>query len=170
MTCDKSKRQLADYAVGVLRARPAEALERHLAGCDACRQELRALQAVETLLAGAPKFEPPVGLWRGIAGELTARRDPWWRGAWQTLTATPRRQFATVAVTAVVVLAVVLSAWLLPGRGPAGPYLVEQPEAEGEAYAAYYAATSWGGPLADEAALGFVLASLPIETEEDATP
>jgi anti-sigma-K factor RskA len=58
------------YALGALDAEERDEVEQHLAGCRACRAELRAYQRVTDLLSlAAPEAEPDAGL----RGELLAR-------------------------------------------------------------------------------------------------
>ena len=64
-------------------------LERHLAGCPACRQEYDACaRAVEEVLALAPKVEPPSGFDTKVLAAITPAR--------------PRRRARWLAVAAVV--------------------------------------------------------------------
>src|SRR5919108_1341266 len=54
---------LAGYVLGALNPEEAEAFERHLAGCDACRAEVEELRGLPGLLdQAAPPVEVPPGL------------------------------------------------------------------------------------------------------------
>ena len=55
--------ELAAHALGSLAAGEQEAVERHLAGCEGCRERLRWLQpAVDMLPATVPQEQPPPAL------------------------------------------------------------------------------------------------------------
>jgi predicted anti-sigma-YlaC factor YlaD len=66
---------LDDYLDGELGEAEFQEVELHLAGCEACRQEERAVRAVVALAAALPRTqEPPRDLWPGIADEIARRR------------------------------------------------------------------------------------------------
>jgi anti-sigma-K factor RskA len=63
----------AAYVLGALEAGEVEAFERHLAGCEICRQEAEALQGVvDVLPMAAPQHAPPPGLRRRVVRVLRA--------------------------------------------------------------------------------------------------
>jgi anti-sigma-K factor RskA len=65
---------LAAYLLGALNPREAADFERHLEGCDRCRQELRWLEpAVDTLPETVERTEPPPQLREALMAEV--RRD-----------------------------------------------------------------------------------------------
>lgn len=64
---------LAAYALGALDAREAAELERHLAGCERCREELRWLRpAVQALPETVARQEPPPRLRERLMAEVRA--------------------------------------------------------------------------------------------------
>lgn len=91
MTAHEWQEQAAPYALGVLSPEERRAFEAHLAGCDACRADVRAYTEVAAALAhAAPTAEPPGALRDRVltearrvrpigAGTRTARRAllPW---------------------------------------------------------------------------------------------
>ena len=95
MRCSSSRRFLSGYLDGELGPWRRRRLERHLAGCGACRAELEADRGVWSLLGAAESPAPP-----DIMAQLEARltRAP--------LAPTPRRWFVQVAfATALLVFA-----------------------------------------------------------------
>jgi anti-sigma-K factor RskA len=72
---------LAGYVLGALDPDEAEAFERHLAGCDACRAEVEELRGLPGLLdQAAPAVEVPPGLrertFAAVERAAAARRRP----------------------------------------------------------------------------------------------
>ena len=60
MTAHEWQEQAAPYALGILSPEERRAFEVHLAGCDACRADVRAYAEVAAALAhAAPAAEPP---------------------------------------------------------------------------------------------------------------
>ena len=73
MTSHEWQEQAAPYALGILTAEERSAFEAHLAGCDACRADVRAYTEVAAALAhAAPTAEPPRALRDRVLAE--ARR------------------------------------------------------------------------------------------------
>jgi len=111
--------RLVDYAGGTLPARHHRRLERHLAGCAACRAALAALRDVPAALHTDAVPDPGEAFWtaqraavrRALATLPEPQRQPWlalpWRPGWPA---------ALAAATAAVVLAV----WTLMPGGPVG--------------------------------------------------
>lgn len=65
---------------------------RHLAGCEACREQYRALQLVLNTVTATPVPERDAGyeeaVWKRVAPELGVRsKRRWWRFSWQRLAA-----------------------------------------------------------------------------------
>ena len=93
----------APYALGALAPEERVAFERHLAGCEVCRAEVRSFVEVAGLLAhGAPAAEPPRALRDRVMAAAKRRRS---YGVW-------------LAAAAALVLAVGASvyAWRLSAR------------------------------------------------------
>lgn len=62
---------LAAYLLGALEAEESAAMERHLEGCERCRDELRWLQpAVDLIGESVPQLEPPKGLRARLLAEV----------------------------------------------------------------------------------------------------
>lgn len=102
----------APYALGALAAEERSAFESHLAGCEACRAEVRSFVEVAGLLAyGAPAAEPPAGLRARVVAEARRVRPI----ASRHRTA---RGVAWLAAAAGVLLAIAAGAeaWRLAGR------------------------------------------------------
>jgi len=73
MTAHEWQEQAAPYALGILSSEERRAFEDHLAGCDACRADVRAYTEVAAALAhAAPTAEPPGALRDRVLAE--ARR------------------------------------------------------------------------------------------------
>jgi anti-sigma factor RsiW len=71
MTHPPRRDQLLDLALGLLEPGEVAALEAHVAGCEACRDELVALRRTRQLLASLEPIEAPA---RGAAQVLAAAR------------------------------------------------------------------------------------------------
>ena len=71
MTCEEVRGRLDEWVEGVLEEGDRQAVAAHLAGCDACRAEVRALEALRAAAAGLPReIRPPRNLWPGIDARL----------------------------------------------------------------------------------------------------
>ena len=71
MTCDEVRGRLDEWVEGSLDEREKEAIAAHLAGCEACRDEARALEALLAAAAELPReIRPPRDLWNGIDARL----------------------------------------------------------------------------------------------------
>jgi hypothetical protein len=112
MICTDARARLPGLLYGDLSADEAAAVQKHLAGCPACRQEQAALEGVRRLLDHAPP--PPavhVDLPRLYAAAAAHRRRAW---RW-------RRGLAVAGVAAAVLLALFLK---LEVRVDAGQLIV----------------------------------------------
>jgi anti-sigma-K factor RskA len=119
---DRFDEDLAAYALGALPPDDAAELERHLAGCEACRQQLRWLSpAVDVLPAAVAQRSPPERLRENLmevvrseaadAPRPARARQPWWR----SLGALAMRPAAGIAAV-ILVVAGIGAGYLL--RGP----------------------------------------------------
>jgi predicted anti-sigma-YlaC factor YlaD len=71
MTCEEVRERLDDWVEGKLGERESEAVAAHVAGCAACREEARSLEALLSAAAGLPRdIRPPRDLWDGIDARL----------------------------------------------------------------------------------------------------
>lgn len=101
--------ELIAYLIGDLTPAEREQVEKHLGGCEGCRRERDAFQAVlGDLRAEAPP--PPDLPWERWRSELRARlkgrarRRPWWR------------QPVPLALSTAAAAALVVTVWLGPWR------------------------------------------------------
>jgi anti-sigma-K factor RskA len=121
---------LAAYALGALEPDEAAEFERHIAGCESCRERIEWLRpAVDVLPASVEQRTPPETLRENLlatvraeaaAGEARAApaqaRAPWWQGL-RTVLSRP-----AVAMTALIVLTVgVAAGYLIRGSGEEMP-------------------------------------------------
>lgn len=112
MTSHEWQEQAAPYALGTLSGEERRAFEAHLAGCDACRADVRAFSEVTAVLAhAAPAAEPPRELRDRVLAEARRVRPIGTRPA-------RRATLAWLAAAAALVLAVagVVAAWRLSRR------------------------------------------------------
>ena len=131
MSVEHDQDVLSDLVDGRLDAPRQAEVERHLAGCEACRSladDLRRLRAEARRL---PVQQPPARVWAQIAAKLPARQ-PAWRRAVGRAFRTPRLRLAwggvALAAAATLVIALALPRWTqTPGSdatarvtGPAG--------------------------------------------------
>ncbi|MFQ6133813.1 MAG: anti-sigma factor family protein [Armatimonadota bacterium] len=160
MSCKQIKQILPDYEVGALRPDRRAAVEAHLAGCHACRAELRLLRETGALLARAPSHEPPADLWQRVQREIAAPQPLGWGQRLRHFLAPPVRRLALAAAVVTAAAAIGLVLWLAPLRAPEHAPMVTALDEEGIVYDGYQAAAAWRRPFADRAALGVVLASM----------
>jgi hypothetical protein len=78
---DRYEQDAAAYLLGALAPLEAEVFERHLMGCDACRDEIARLRpAAEALPRAVDSFEPPASLKASlmevVEAEARVRREP----------------------------------------------------------------------------------------------
>jgi anti-sigma-K factor RskA len=96
----------AAYAVDALDPEEADAFERHLAGCERCREELAALSATATALVyAAPAVEPPARLREAILDAARAERP-------NVVPLAPRRSRTAAVLGAVAAVAACLAVGL----------------------------------------------------------
>jgi len=71
MTCSELDHVLDAYLDGTLTPKRREIVERHLAGCPACRASVAALRGLLAEAQALPReIRPPRELWQGIAARL----------------------------------------------------------------------------------------------------
>lgn len=71
MTCEEVRERLDDWVARSLDERDGAAVAAHVAGCDACREEARALEGLLATAAELPReIRPPRDLWAGIDARL----------------------------------------------------------------------------------------------------
>ncbi len=131
MRCEEVRGRLDEWVEGALGEREKEAVAAHLAGCDDCRAEARALEALLAAAADLPReIRPPRELWAGIDARLSdepspmvvplaARRGPRRAGlpAWAMVAAALALVVVTAAVTSVLTRDHGGAVALNPGRG-----------------------------------------------------
>ncbi|MBN2287804.1 MAG: zf-HC2 domain-containing protein [Candidatus Glassbacteria bacterium] len=64
MTCDKFRLQIMEYLDGELGPEEHQEVERHLAGCSACRSELDSLQKLKEITSGMQFAQPEEEVWK----------------------------------------------------------------------------------------------------------
>jgi anti-sigma factor RsiW len=152
MDCRQLQPKIADYSVGVLRAREMEQVEQHMAACAGCALEWRQMEAVMGLVERLGAQEPPPHLWNGVYNHITqeeVRRAP---GVWEWLMRGPRR---LVAGTATGLAAAALVAALYFSQPPTSS-TTWAPGSEGGSTALavqQHAMLAVGEPFADEVGL-----------------
>ncbi len=157
MDCAEILKILPDYTVGALEEHIAAHVRAHLAECESCRRELRALENTGALLGPMPAVDAPRDLWAAIQAQLEprARRKPAWRVYWKPTVA--------VAAAAAILIAVLLAWPLMQAPVPLTPDLPVLATAEGTSYAEAQIAGAWDQPLADEASLALAMAVIEPE-------
>mgnify|MGYP000126744046 CR=1 FL=1 len=155
MTHDRIGRQLSAYLDRELTPEEARAVERHLDGCPACREELEALRQTRALLRALPERPLPEDFWPELRRTLQRQaaapraRGLTALGAW--VDALRRRPAPALAVLAIVVLVAVTLVRGQLDRLRAAEFGLELLVRE---HAITVAADD---PLADPAYLGFVV-------------
>jgi anti-sigma-K factor RskA len=119
MSHDEVADLLALDAVGVLDPSEREAMERHLATCDPCRQTAAQYVDVAAMLPTALELvPPPARLRRNLMAQVYAEASaspalPWYR---RLVAAIPAGRAFTLVGAAAVVAAIVLAIWGAAGR------------------------------------------------------
>ncbi len=83
MTCDEAREAFSDLYDGALSGAPLAALDRHLEGCPACREEWDLFLKTVVALDGLGGAEPSPGFAARVLERVQA--SPWWRRAAETL-------------------------------------------------------------------------------------
>jgi anti-sigma-K factor RskA len=137
MSHDEVADLLALDAVGVLEPSERDAMERHLATCEPCRQSASQYVDVAGLLPTALELvPPPARLRRNLMAQVYAEAStpagiPWWR---RLIDAIPANRAFTAVGAVAVVAAIVFGIWGATGRsGQKGPipYMVSGTTATG---------------------------------------
>jgi hypothetical protein len=135
MNCRKARRLIPLHAGGDP-VRGADALESHLAGCEACRRELDAFRASLQSLREAGRGPSPAsrpGFMAGVLRRSAASPAP---------SARPDRWLVPAAVAAAVAAAAVAALFAIDAREPAAPLAVPGRAASPEVSAAPVAPAS----------------------------
>ena len=72
MKCRSAQKRISEYVDRTLDARRTARLERHLAGCAACREVLRDFRGLAEAAARRPAAEPGEGVWTKIKARVSA--------------------------------------------------------------------------------------------------
>ncbi len=121
---ERLRDDLAAYAIGAIAGDEAAELERHLDGCESCRERLQWLRpAVDQLPAAVPQLSPPESLRESLMATVRAEAAPpataaapprrtrrWWQGLGATMLR-PATGFAAL----ILVVAGVAGGYLLRG-------------------------------------------------------
>jgi anti-sigma factor RsiW len=129
--CWLNRRRLGAYQDGELSSDARARVDRHVAGCAACRQELSSLGRLRTALAFEPA-DPPEAAWAAFWPQVrdrirTAppRPEPAWRRAWEAVTSRPRLALAPAAAAVALAVVAVMAPWQRAPQvlqpAPAGP-------------------------------------------------
>jgi anti-sigma factor RsiW len=113
MDCRQAQPKIADYSVGLLRAREQEQVANHLTACATCEREWRQFQAVIGLVERHGSREPPPHLWNGVYNRITADVAPASPGFWERLFGRPRGLIAGTA-TGIAAAALLVALMMVP--------------------------------------------------------
>ena len=116
MSRDDCVDDAAAYALGALGPADAEAYERHLTACAACRDEVAALRRVtDALPMAAPQCSVPAGLRRRVVRTIRAESRP----------ARVRPRLRPALAGALAIGLAVAAAGILPRGGAGGPRVID---------------------------------------------
>jgi anti-sigma factor RsiW len=152
--CARAREKLTEYQLGLLEEAEAGAVREHLDGCTDCRAELAALERLDELIEPAEQHEAPEQMWSGIHARMKPRQRPWWQ-LWRE---SPKPALALAAA----MLLAVGGIWLGLSGGPSEPQNYQTLASE---YQEQQIVAQWSQPLADDAALGLMYASLESDGE-----
>ena len=74
MRCDRVGTLLPEYLEDALTPRQSQKVETHLAGCEACREELRLLQRALLVLDAGARSHHGIDLWAGLQQKLAEQQ------------------------------------------------------------------------------------------------
>ncbi len=149
MRCAAVREKLTEYQLGLVDEAEADRVREHLSGCEQCREELAALERLDELVGPAEEHTAPDGMWHRVQAQMKPRRRRWWQAWWES----PKPALAMAAA----VLLAVGGIWLGLRGSPM------EPSSSGVLatdYQEQQIAAQWSQPLADDAALGAMYASL----------
>lgn len=178
MDCSRTRDLLPDYSVEILDVRTHREVDAHLQSCADCREELRVMDSVMSLVESHGALEPPVGLFNGVrnrieSGDFVRQRPAWWA----VFLTKPARVGAMGLAMGAVVLGLVMPTGPSPQVHvplPLNPDAGVSSVASGELGNSIrqHAMSASEGPLADRVAWEAMaqLASLKAAADEAAVP
>ena len=122
--CERHADALAALVDDALDPRGRRALDRHLAGCEGCRDLLADLREIRSLAATLEPTEPPARAWHDVRRRIAAAEPPprravgwprWWSLGGGALAG------AAAMAAAVIVIGPADLAWAPAARDPADP-------------------------------------------------
>lgn len=151
MNCDECRANLPEYGLDTLDEAQALAMREHLIACADCRAELAAFERLDELMAPVEHVSADRDLWAGVSARMKPRQTaaPRWFA--------PRWQLALAA--AAVILALAVGGVMMNGKTPA---LTPGSEMLAADYQEQQVIAEWSQPLADDASLGLMLASISV--------
>jgi len=133
MECKKVTQLILDYLDGTLKSSKCREIEEHLESCNLCRKEIAAYQKTIQLAGSLPVEYPSAEVWNNFIPELLSKIDKpserqgfinwqfWKRHTWQ---------FAGVAVSIVIIAAIVLNNFVSVTKPQIEPTTVREVIAE----------------------------------------
>jgi hypothetical protein len=119
MSCTHQRHAIQELVDGTLVPIRRAELERHLDGCQACRDFAADMQRLRDLAGSLETLAPPDGVWLQVAGRL--RQEGRVQPATPVQRQSPQARYALLAIAAALVLAVGASLMILfPRLGPSG--------------------------------------------------
>jgi anti-sigma factor RsiW len=152
MECRQVQPIIADFSVGLLRAREQEQVEQHLAACAACACDLRQLEAVMGAVEQFAAKEPPPHLWNGVYNRITSEAVQERPGLWDWLLHGPRRLVAGTA-TGLAAAALVAAFYFNSVQPPPTIWADDQVAGSTAAAVQRHAMLAGNDPFADEVGL-----------------
>lgn len=156
MDCTRVRDLLADYSVQILDGRTHQLVESHLHLCVGCKEELRVMDSVMSLVEEHGTLAPPPGLFNAVrnqieAGQVTRQRPAWW-----AIFLTPPARVAAMGMAmgavALGLLMPTTSTSLTPTLDPHLPIAGQVASGELSSSIRQHAMAATEGPLADRVA------------------
>lgn len=156
MDCTRVRDLLADYSVQILDGRTHRQVESHLQICAGCKEELRVMDAVMSLVEEHGPLAPPPGLFNAVrnqieTGQVTRQRPAWWA----IFLTTPARVAAMGMAMGAVALGLMMpttSTTPTPRLDPHLPAVGQVATGELSGSIRQHAMAATEGPLADRVA------------------
>ena len=156
MRCNECRDNLPEYSLDTLDEAQALAMREHLIACADCRAELAAFERLDELMAPVEQVSPDRDLWGGVSARIKPRQvavaPKWFAPRWQQAMA-----------AAAVVLALAVGGLMMQEKAPAFAPGSEMLAAD---YQEQQVIAEWSQPLADDASLGLMLASISVGESE----
>ncbi|RMF95409.1 MAG: zf-HC2 domain-containing protein [Candidatus Schekmanbacteria bacterium] len=154
MKCRKIKGKLNDYITGILDFETKRLIEKHLADCPDCSNELSLLKRIESNIKAIGYVEPPSDLWIKIREKIENEEKAFFKEWYESITFFPSILWKRIAFVFGIVL-ILFSVGIFIMQDEFGKEETLYPSD----YVAEHIIASYNDPLSDRLALNLIIAS-----------